>query len=35
LSLRRTRRALDQIEARMSELESNREEPEVLSDPWR
>jgi hypothetical protein len=35
LNLRRTRRALDQIEARMSELESAREEPEVLSDPWR
>jgi hypothetical protein len=35
LNLRRTRRVLDQIEARMSDLESAREEPEVLSVPWR
>jgi hypothetical protein len=35
VNLRRIRRVLDQIEARMSELESSGEEPAVLSAPWR
>jgi hypothetical protein len=34
-NLRRTRRALDQIETRISELESSGEEPAFLSPPWR
>ena len=35
VNLRRIRRVLDQIEARMSELESIKEEPGVLAVPWR